>query len=117
MALKDDINIPLCVSVGVLVAVVVAIAVVATEAGYNYVDKRIVSARYEEIETKRPELIYSTNILKDAKAELEKTGPRVENNVQVGQRLKIEDAIKLVAQSKGTAPAVKFPEPATPAPK
>jgi hypothetical protein len=104
MALKDDINVPLCVSVGLLVAVIVAIAVVSTEAGYNYVDNRIVSARYVDIEQNRPELIYSHNIVKDAKAELEKTGPRFENGVQVGQRLKIEDAIKLVAQNKGAAP-------------
>lgn len=116
MAFKDDINIPLCVSVGLLVAVIVAISVVATEAGYNYVDKRIVSARYSDIETNRPELIYSHNIVKEAKEHIQTTGPRIENGVQVGQRVKIEDAIRIVAQNKGTAPAVKFPEPA-PAPK
>ncbi len=116
MALKDDINIPLCVSVGLLVSVIVAIAAVATEAGYNYVDARIISAAYSDKETNRPELIYSHNILKEAHAELEKTGPVVVNGATVGQRLKIEDAIKLVARNKGNAPAVKFPEPA-PAPK
>lgn len=116
MSLKDDINIPLCVSVGLLVGVIVAVAVVATEAGYNYVDKRNISARYERNETQRPELIFSHDIMEHDKAELQKTGPRVENNVEVGQRLTIEDAIKLVARNKGVAPAVKFPEPA-PAPK
>jgi hypothetical protein len=105
MALKDDINVPLCVSVGVLVAVIVAVAVIATEAGYNYVDKRVIANRFEEIETKRPELIYSHDILMQAKENLNKTGPVVENGVTIGNAVPIDQAIKLVAQSKGAVPA------------
>ncbi|MFT3787484.1 MAG: hypothetical protein QM770_15165 [Tepidisphaeraceae bacterium] len=110
MAFKDDIDIPLCVTVALLVAIVIGIAAIGTEAGYNYVDRRKVYQRYDELQ-KDDNLVFYKTIKSSQLANIEKPSEDVkEGNAVVGKSLPIDQAIKLVANSKGNPPAVKYPQ-------
>lgn len=48
MSLRDDINIPLITILGVVSGLLVAVAIVGTQAGYNYVSHVQLSRNYDE---------------------------------------------------------------------
>ncbi len=50
MSLRDDINIPLITVLGVVSGLLVAVAIVGTQAGYNYVTQAQLSRNYDEAE-------------------------------------------------------------------
>lgn len=48
MSLRDDINIPLITVLGVVSGLLVAVAIVGTQAGYNYVTQAQLARNYDE---------------------------------------------------------------------
>lgn len=50
MSLRDDINIPLITVLGVVSGLLVAVAIVGTQAGYNYVNQAQLARNYDDAE-------------------------------------------------------------------
>ena len=63
MSLRDDINIPVITVLGITTGLIVAVAIVGTEAGYNYVTQVDLARNYESAE-KRGILHYGENIFR-----------------------------------------------------
>lgn len=113
MSLRDDINIPLITVLGITSGLLVAVAIVGTQAGYNYVTQAQLSRNYDEAE-KSGLLSYSQKIWEPQRARLnsdevawnltppEKEGDQPKKEfVHIG----IEAAMDLMVQSKGANPA------------
>jgi hypothetical protein len=107
MAFTDGINIPLCLSVGALTAAVVGVGVVGTEAVYNYVDRSIIYARYNQIDEKRQAFWMP---IKDAQYKsLKETVPATVDAAgnPTSWAIPIETAKAALIQSKGVVPSTQ----------
>lgn len=69
MSLRDDINIPLITVLGVVSGLLVAVAIVGTQAGYNYVTHAQLERNFEDAE-KSGLLSYSTKVWAEQRQKL-----------------------------------------------
>lgn len=112
MSLRDDINIPLITVLGITTGLLVAVAIIGTQAGYNYVTSAQLSRNYAEAEqsglltfgknTWKPQHdalmnpVPAWNLVPPAK---EGDAP-VKENVHIG----LDAAIKIMVDTKGAGP-------------
>jgi hypothetical protein len=105
MSLRDDINIPVVVVLGLATGLIVAVAIVGTRAGYNYVTNVDLARNYDAQE-KSGNLTFGANTLRAQKQKLAEAGPKWANVEKTLVTIPIEDAKTLMVQSKGK-PALK----------
>lgn len=101
MSLRDDINIPVVVTLGVVTGLIVAVAIVGTQAGYNFVTHAERERNFAEAEANG-----SLSLGKKVWAPQEKAleNPASWANVEKTQQtLPLAEAKKLMIASKGAA--------------
>lgn len=104
MSLRDDINIPLIVVLGIITGLIVAVAIVGTKAGYNYVQQVDLARNYDYAAGK--DLIhFGQQIMDQQQAALAQ--PAAWSNVDKSTvRIPIDRALTIMVESKGkTRPA------------
>jgi hypothetical protein len=99
MSLRDDINIPVVVVLGLVTGLIVAVAIVGTQAGYNYVTHAELERNYAEAE-KDGTLSLGNRVFHQQDAALKKGGEWATTQ-KTQQTISIEDAKRLFIESKG----------------
>ena len=103
MAFRDDIDIPLVVSLGAATAAAVAVAVVATEAVFYRVEYRTLQSRYDDAERQGT---YAQNNWNPQVQAINKPGPVWIDDQQAFAEVSIDQAIKVLAARQGKMPGV-----------
>jgi hypothetical protein len=103
MAFRDDIDIPLVVSLGAATAAAVTVAVVATEAVFYRVEYRTLQSRFDNAEAQGT---YAQNSWKPQVEAINKPGPLWLDDRQDFAQVSIEQAIKVLAAREGKMPGV-----------
>lgn len=110
MSLRDDINIPLITVLGVVSGLLVAVAIVGTQAGYNYVNHAQLERNFDDAE-KSGLLFYAKGARETQRANLYSSTvawnltpppegqPPTKEFVHIG----IERAMDMMVESKGAA--------------
>lgn len=107
MSLRDDINIPVISILGITTGLIVAVAIVGTHAGYNYVTQVDLARNYQTAED-RGILHYGKNILDKQSAQLEQPAAWTEVD-KSAVRIPINDARRIMIESKGKAKSAQPP--------
>ena len=101
MSLRDDINIPVITVLGITTGLIVAVAIVGTEAGYNYVTQVDLARNYESAE-KRGILHFGENVYRpQAQAMTRDVAWSDTNKTMVSMPL--DQARQMMIDSKGKA--------------
>lgn len=103
MAFRDDIDIPLVVSLGAATTMAVAVAVIATEAVFYRVEYRTLQKRYDDAEAQGT---YAQNAWKPQLEAINKPGPNWLDDRQEFAQVSIDQAIKVLAAREGRMPGV-----------
>ena len=103
MSLRDDINIPVVVTLGVVTGLIVAVAIVGTQAGYNYVTQAERARNYAQAEADGS-LSLAKRVWQPQEAALNKR-PGWANAEKTQQTLPLAEAKQLMISSKGAAGA------------
>lgn len=101
MSLRDDINIPVVVTLGLVTGLIVAVAIVGTQAGYNYVTHAELERNFDDAE-KDGTLAYGKRVWAPQEAAL-KTGGKWATTQKTAQTISLDDAKKMMIDSKGAA--------------
>ena len=102
MSLRDDINIPVITVLGITTGLIVAVAIVGTQAGYNYVTQVDLARNYATAE-ERGILHFGQNVLNkqaEAMSAPQASWVDVEKTMV---RLPLDQAKQMMLQSKGKA--------------
>ena len=102
MALKDDINVPLIVSLGFASTVVVSLSVVGTQALYHKTEHELLQQRYADYEASgtMPRHIWVEQDADNHKYQWMDEG-------KTYAHVPVESAIKALAKSKGKVPTTQ----------
>jgi hypothetical protein len=100
MALRDDINIPLLVVLGLATALAVGVTILLTEALYNETNHRMVNRKYEQAGISYAEQIW-------APQEQSLQGYRWADAGRQTAVVPIEQAMRRVVSTGGRAPATR----------
>jgi hypothetical protein len=104
MSLRDDINIPVVVVLGLVTGLIVAVAIVGTQAGYNYVTQAERDRAFANAEADGS-LSLGKRVWRTQEEALAK--PAAWANVEKTQQtLPLAEAKKLMIESKGAAGTV-----------
>ena len=113
MSLRDDINIPLITVLGVVSGLLVAVAIVGTQAGYNYVTQAQLARNYDEAEksgllslgqkvwTPQREKLNSSQIAWNLTPPAQEGEAPKKEFVHIG----IDRAMQIMVETKGAGPA------------
>ena len=112
MSLRDDINIPVVVVLGIATALIVAVAIIGTQAGYNYVTGVDLARNYKAAED-RGILHYGENIFAPQTESLHPEQPSWNSVDKSAVKISIDRAKELMIESKGKAKS--YQPPAAPA--
>ena len=108
MSLRDDINIPLVVVLGLATGLIVTVAIIGTQAGYNYATASQLSSNYAEADA-RGQLRYGEAIWEPQRKSLDQAASWADAN-KASVRLPIQDAMRIMIDSKGNpGPAAAAP--------
>ena len=105
MSLRDDINIPVVVVLGLVTGLIVAVAIVGTQAGYNYVTQAEHERNYLEAEASGTLNLGKHLWIPQSEAMAKKAAWA--NNEKSMQTLPLERAKQLMIESKGAVVAAK----------
>jgi len=102
MALKDDINVPLIVSLGFASTVVVALSVIGTQALYYKVEHDLIDERYADLEASgtMPREVWVEQDADNAKYQW------LNENKSIAQ-VPVDSAIEVLARNKGKFPTTQ----------
>ena len=99
MSLRDDINIPLIVVLGITTGLIVAVAIIGTQAGYNYVTLVDLARNYETSE-ERGILHFGENVWKP-QTEALNASASWSNTEKTTVRIPLEQARQMMIDAKG----------------
>lgn len=109
MSLRDDINIPVIVVLGVTTGLIVAVAIVGTKAGYNYVTQVDLARNYQSAEDRKI-LHYGLNIFEGQSAALAKPAEWATVDKSAAH-IPLDRAKEMMIESQGKAKAAQAPAP------
>jgi|GEM_PF-2915820 len=102
MSLKDDINVPLIVSLGFSTAIVVVLSVIGTQALYFKVDHDLQQERFADLEagTTMPRHVWVEQDAENQKYQWMSEG-------KTYAHVPVDSAIKVLAKTKGKVPTTQ----------
>ncbi len=111
MSLRDDINIPLITVLGITSGLLVAVAIIGTQAGYNYVTQAQLARNYDEAEKNGLSLGQSTWQPQRDKLNSSEIAWNLTPPATAGEQPKkevvhigLEKAMDIMVQTKGAGP-------------
>jgi hypothetical protein len=102
MSLRDDINIPVILVLGATTGLIVAVAIIGTQAGYNYVTQVDLARNYKAAED-RGILHFGENVYKPQADALKAEQPGWADLNKMSVRVSLDRAKELMIESKGKA--------------
>lgn len=112
MSLRDDINIPLVCVLGLTTGLIVAVAIIGTQAGYNYAQQAEVARNYEDPNPAvQAQLHYGEHVWAPQRDALAKSASWNDLN-KTTVRIPLEDAKRIMIESNGKPPAAPTSQPA-----
>lgn len=103
MSLRDDINVPVVVVLGVVTGLIVAVAIVGTQAGYNYVLHAELERNYTDAE-KNGTLSLGKQVWAPQQAALDEPDASWANVEKTSVRQSIGAAKQMFIDAKGAMP-------------
>ena len=102
MSLRDDINIPVILVLGATTGLIVAVAIIGTMAGYNYVTQVDLARNYASAE-KSGILHFGENVYRPQNVALNAEQPAWADVNKASVRVSLARAKELMIESKGKA--------------
>ena len=103
MSLRDDINIPVVIVLGIVTGLIVAVAIIGTQAGYNYVSHAEVERNYREAEA-NGSLNLGKRVWAEQEAAMNDPAKGWATTQKTAVRMPIDRAEQLLIENKGAIP-------------
>ena len=108
MSLRDDINVPVVVVLGLVTGLIVAVAIVGTQAGYNYVRAAELERNFDDAE-KSGTLSLGKQVWAPQQAALDSTDLKWANVEKTSVHVSIDKAKQMFIDAKGVMPKEQTP--------
>lgn len=106
MSLRDDINVPVVVVLGLVTGLIVAVAIVGTQAGYNYVRQAELERNFSTAE-KNGTLSLGKQVWAPQQAALDSTEAKWTNVEKTSVHVSIDKAKQMFIEARGVVPKVQ----------